>query len=77
MKEVRAVSDPRQDLRATAESIRRDAEAIAELEEQKIALDPHDPRVDALAERIEQKVGQMSTKAAAERDLAEELDPPS
>ncbi|CAN5568854.1 hypothetical protein BH23CHL7_BH23CHL7_22540 [soil metagenome] len=71
------MSDRQHDLRATAESIQSDASTVQDLEDQKLALDPDDPRVDLLAERIVTLTDRMSTKAVAERELAEELDDPT
>lgn len=67
------MSDPRQDLQATMESIRRDAELVRSLEEQKAALDPADPQVEGLSRRIEQLTSDMANKGEAERELAEEV----
>lgn len=64
---------PRDDLRSTAESIQRDAEQVKALEGEKISLDPEDPRVDHLSEQIERVITGMDGKAAAERELSEEL----
>jgi hypothetical protein len=67
------MSDPRQDFRATTESIRRDAEQVVALEEQKQKLDPGDPRVDHLSEQVERLAAGLQDKVAAERELAEEI----
>ena len=65
--------DPREDFRATADSIQRDAEHVKVLEEQKRALDPTDPRVLLLSEQVEQLAIRLQDKTAAEQDLAEEI----
>ena len=65
--------DPREDFRATADSIRRDADRVKILEEQKRALDPTDPRVLILSEQVEQLAAGLQDKAAAEQELAEEI----
>ncbi len=65
--------DPRQDFRATTESIRRDAEQVVALEEQKQELDPGDPRVDHLSAQVERITAGLQDKVAAERELAEEI----
>lgn len=65
--------DPRQDFRATTESIRRDAEQVVALEEQKQELDPGDPRVDHLSVQVERITAGLQDKVAAERELAEEI----
>jgi hypothetical protein len=43
------------------------------LEEQKRALDPTDPRVLLLSEQVEQLAVRLQDKAAAEQELAEEI----
>jgi hypothetical protein len=68
------MSNPRDDLRSTEESIRRDAERVALLEEQKASLDPTDPRVAHLSERIERLADGLHGKAAAEREIVREID---
>src|SRR6185312_7082106 len=65
--------DPQQDLRATADSIRRDAEHLATLEEQKTVLDPADPRVLDISEKVERLAAGLQDKAVAERELVEEI----
>jgi hypothetical protein len=65
--------DPREDFRATADSIRRDAEQVKNLEEQKRALDPADPRVLILSEQVEQLAARLEDKTAAEQELALEI----
>jgi predicted nuclease with TOPRIM domain len=63
--------DPRDDLRATEESIRNDTDRLKELEEQKASLDPGDERVPELSEQVERLSNDLRNKSAAERDLAE------
>jgi chromosome segregation ATPase len=70
----RPVSEKRDDLKATNESLRQDAETIREIEEHKATLRPSDPRVDQLSERVENLVERMSVKAAAQTQLAAEID---
>lgn len=67
------MSDPRQDLRATAESIRRDAEQVKILEEEKEVLDPTDARIPLLSEQVERLTAELHDKAAAERELSDEI----
>lgn len=67
------MSDPQQDLRATADSIRRDAEQVAILEEQKTVLDPADPRLAGISEKVERLAAGLQDKAVAERELVEEI----
>jgi hypothetical protein len=63
--------DARQDLKATSDSIRRDAERLAEIERRKTELAPSDPRVDELSSEVERLVSDISDKAKAESELAE------
>ena len=60
-----------QDLKATSDSIRHDAERLAQLEERKSELDPGDPRVDQLSRDVETLIGDIADKGKAERELAE------
>ena len=64
--------DDEQDLKATSESIRHDAQMLAEIEQKKLELDPSDPRVDDLSTEVEHLVSDISDKAKAERELADE-----
>lgn len=66
------MTDSRDDLRATSEAVRDDAERLAELESTKLSLDPADPEVDRLSREIQQLVKTIEHKAAAERELAAE-----
>ncbi|HET9521192.1 MAG TPA: hypothetical protein VFO73_09125 [Candidatus Limnocylindrales bacterium] len=63
--------DPREDLRATADSIIDDADRLRALEVEKKALDPADPRVDQLSEQVERVVDRLEDKTAIERELSE------
>ncbi len=65
--------DPREDFRATADSIRRDAERVKTLEAEKRDLDPSDPRVLLLSEQVEQLAIRLQDKTAAEQELVEEI----
>jgi hypothetical protein len=65
--------DLRQDLRATEESIRRDADQMKTLEEQKERLDPTDPQVVRISEHVERLAAGLQDKAAAERELSERI----
>ncbi len=67
------MSDPRDDLRSTEESIRRDAEQVKALEAEKSALEPTDPRVAQLSEQIERLATVLQGKTTAERELADEI----
>lgn len=61
------------DLRATAESIVEDADALKQVELQKLELEPEDTDTRALAERAEQLARDIAAKARAEKQLAEEI----
>ena len=67
------MTDLRQDIRATEESIRRDAEQMKTLEEQKRQLDLTDPRLIRLSEQVERLAAGLQDKAVAERELAEKI----
>jgi hypothetical protein len=66
-------TDPREDLRATQASIKKDAEQVKTLEEEKGALDPADPRVEQISERVVDLAGALAAKAAAEHELSQEI----
>ena len=68
------MTDARDDLRATSEAVRDDAERLAELEATKLSLDPADPEVDRLSREVEELVRTIGYKAAAERELAAEIE---
>jgi hypothetical protein len=65
--------DTSDDLRATSESIEADARHLAHLEERKQALSPDDPELLALSHEVEQLTIRLRRQAAAEREIAEEL----
>ena len=65
--------DPREDLRATEESILTDATRVVALEEKKMTLDPGDPEVDQLSSQIERIAGGIEDKAKAEQELSAEI----
>lgn len=67
------MSNPRDDLRSTEESILRDAELVRVLEARKAALDPTDPRVEQLSQQIEHLATALLGKTAAERELSKEV----
>ena len=67
------MTDPEEDLRSTAESIKRDAARVHELESEKIALDPADPKVVELSDQVERIAAGLRDKAVAERELSEEI----
>ena len=67
------MSDAKDDLRVTSEAVRDDAERLADLEARKLSLDPADPEVDQLSREVQELVRTIGHKAAAERELAEEI----
>jgi hypothetical protein len=67
------MSNRKDDLRATEDSIYRDAERVDSLERQKAALDPADPEVVELSREVERLAAGLQDKAAAERALSEEI----
>jgi hypothetical protein len=68
------MSDPKEDLRATSESIQHDARQVEALEREKELLDPTDPRVESISKKVETLIGEMQAKAAAETDLSTEIE---
>lgn len=68
--------DRRDDLRATEESIIGDAARLIDVETEKATLDPADPRVDQLSERVVDLVDGLEDKAAIERRLSAEIESP-
>jgi hypothetical protein len=67
------MSDPKDDFRSTEDSIRRDADRLKALEDRKAASDPDDPHVVELSAEVERVTAGMSDKAAAERELSEQI----
>ncbi|HUQ77485.1 MAG TPA: hypothetical protein VM427_01265 [Patescibacteria group bacterium] len=64
----------KQDLKATADSIRIDIGRLAALEDQKMALDPEDPRVDAVSDEAVHLADRIARETRAERQLSREID---
>lgn len=64
---------PGDDLRATGESIHRDAKRIEQLEEKKAELDPADPEVDELSRKADHLATELKDKASAEREISEDI----
>ena len=65
--------DPRDDLWATAESIKSDAGRGMAPEDEKSALDPADPRVEHRSEQVEQLAGRLADKTEVEHSLSKEI----
>lgn len=69
-----AESAAAQDLKATAASIRTDIGRLAVLEDEKLALDPADPRVDAASDEAVRLADRIARETRAERQLSREVD---
>ena len=65
--------DPIEDLRSTEESILGDVESVQAMERDKSELDPRDPRVDELSDRIKDKTAELDQKAAVEQELSAQV----
>ncbi|MDQ3129031.1 MAG: hypothetical protein M3Q66_11350 [Chloroflexota bacterium] len=63
-----------QDLRATADSIKTDIGRLAVLEDEKLALDPQDPRVDRVSDEAVSLADRIARETRAERQLSREVD---
>jgi len=61
------------DLRTTAEAIIVDAEAIKDIEQEKLDLDADDPRIAGLADEAEAVAKRLLQEATVERELAAAL----
>jgi hypothetical protein len=67
------MQDLEEDLRSTGHSIVRDADRLKALERRKAELDPADDRVQQLSVEAERVATTMRDKAAAERELATQI----
>jgi hypothetical protein len=67
------MTNPRDDLKATEQSIQRDAKKIAELEEQKANLDPADPVVERISAQVQETAQALTDKSVAEQGLVDEI----
>lgn len=65
------MSDLERDLRATAEDVAADAQRIQQIEQEKVRLDPSDPRVAELSAESERLARRLVPKTVAERELAD------
>lgn len=63
-----------QDFKATADSIRTDIDRLAALEDEKLALDPEDARVDAASDEAVRLADRIARETRAERQLSREID---
>jgi len=62
-----------EDLQATADSIRTDIGRLAALEDEKLALDPEDPRVDTASDEAVRLADRIARETRAERQLSREV----
>jgi chromosome segregation ATPase len=67
------MSDLHEDLRSTEDSIRHDADRLKNLEDEKAATDPADPRITELSEQAERLAASLHDTATAERELSEQI----
>ena len=65
--------DAADDLKATAADLAADAERLAQVEREKVNLDPADPRLKELAAEAETIAQELPIKAAAQSELVREL----
>lgn len=72
--EAAAESAAEQDLRATADSIKTDIGRLAVIEDEKLALDPQDPRVDRASDEAVRLADRIARETRAERQLSREID---
>ena len=66
------MSSPNDDLRSTIEAVHDHAEQIEDLEEEKAKLDPADPRMVTLSDKVQRVASDLKDLANAERELSEE-----
>jgi hypothetical protein len=65
------MTELRDDFRATAQDIAQDARQLEAIEDEKLAIDPDDPRARSLSTRAEELAEELYRKSLAERDLTE------
>ena len=64
------MTDPIDDLRATADDLAADADRLKQIEEQKAALEQGDPTLVDLSDEAEQLTEDMAAKAKIQSELA-------
>jgi hypothetical protein len=64
----------REDLAATSDSLRADAQLVVDIEDEKQDLEAGDPRLTELSNEAERVAGQVQQKSRIERELADEMD---
>jgi hypothetical protein len=62
-----------QDLRATSDSIRTDADRLDTIEQSKTGLEPHDPTLRRLSDEAAKLGEELARKTRAEEQLATDL----
>lgn len=67
----REKADAAEDLRSTAHAIAKDVHEMAQLEAEKLRLDPTDERIDVISREVYRLAGEVRTKARAELELSE------
>ena len=65
------MTELRDDFRATAEDIAQDARQLEAIEDEKLSIDPDDPRARSLSARAEELAEELYRKSLAERDLTD------
>lgn len=68
------MSDRDDELRATTDDIKADAEELHAIEQAKASMEPDDPRQDALAERAQDIAAGLVPKTAAQREIVADQD---
>jgi hypothetical protein len=66
------MKEAHEDLQATAEDVSLDAQLLQRIEDEKLRLDPSNPRVLDLSEQAVRIAEGLHAKTVAERDLAEQ-----
>lgn len=66
------MTDPIDDLRATADDLAADADRLKAIEREKASLEKGDPALVELAEEAEQLTEGMASKARVQAELADE-----
>jgi hypothetical protein len=65
------LADIAEDLRATSDGLMRDLEVLGTIEAQKRSLEPDDPRLVELSERVEELAARLLASSSRQRHLTE------
>jgi hypothetical protein len=65
------LTDTAEDLRATSDAVLRDLEVLGAIETQKRTLEPGDPKLVELSERVEALAGRLLDSSRRQRELTE------